>query len=324
MNEKKNATRLKALTLHQEDFIDARVQRACRIGFVLIGIAILVYSYSRQTSQPILHGNAEETQASQESLPAPAGKRHDFRTLTPPPPVPTPPQDKSTVPSPTPPDQAVQTDQSSSRRLEPEISSEFTENQRKDSESPPQPDELAEQPLVQTAQSNPAHESMNETSPPEQAISTPAFQIIAGQNAPHFMFESLEAMKQAARDHGCRFVITDGSFSLEIGRDLDNLSTIRSISADWHLLYARRMVRLPMNEQVNRAIDAGCRRYSQLDRNQARVYLSVPHSLDQAIFAAQLQYQPSVSVQDTTVIRVSFGGRCQVCQVLSVESKGER
>ena len=110
-------------------------------------------------------------------------------------------------------------------------------------------------------------------------------------------------------------MITDGKFSVEVGRELDINARFRYVGADWHWLYADRMVKLSLTEKVRQVVDAGCRQYQQLDRSRARIYLSVPHSLDRVIFEAQNRHEPTVDVHDTTIIRLSAFGRCQIIRV---------
>lgn len=139
-------------------------------------------------------------------------------------------------------------------------------------------------------------------------------QIVAGKTAPHFAFDSMLAIQQADREYGVRFLITDGSLSLEIGRDLGDLSKLRTIGSDWHVLYATRMQRIE-TAQAKAAISAAARQYNQLDLRAARVYLSIPHQLDRLIYKEQLKKMgDTFDVNATTIIQVAFG-QCTILDI---------
>ena len=140
------------------------------------------------------------------------------------------------------------------------------------SESPTEPAETDEE--VETEETQTA---VNPPSTQPAIQETASFQIIAGSTAPHYCLKSVEAMKRLAMTQRCRFIVTDGDLSVEIGRDLQGAS-MRTITSSWHDLYAKRMVPLPDCDASAAAIRRVRKRYTKFGK--ATCFLSVPHDLD--------------------------------------------
>lgn len=294
------------------EFVDPRVREVCRLLVAVFAVIAVAWYGLHMTTQPTAYGTSNETNLGSEQQTDPSSGRISKATKSKPRDIsPTPNQESPVVVSP------------NKSPLPPDVSTAAEEHKLT-----PQPVKKPE-PEVPTsvAQQNPqADEPMEETNPQDLAPNQDRpnsqasdKQIIAGKTAPHFVLESMEAIKQVAREHGARFLVTDGSLSLEVGKDLGNVSSLRTIGGEWHLLYADRMQRMPDTPEVQAAITAAQRKYPQFNPRTARVYLSIPHALDQMIYDEQRYMGDAFDVNATTVIRLS-GRRCYILRVMSTPS----
>ncbi len=158
--------------------------------------------------------------------------------------------------------------------------------------------------------------------PAQQVVQTPparppsTFQIVEGKTAPYYTLESFEAIKSAARSVRGRFLVFDGSFSVEFGKTLSDGSNMRTVNSSWHQIYARRMIPVPMNQETRRAIQLAATTYPQLDTSTARVYLGVPHRVDQKILEAQRAFLGDrFDVRLTTEVRLGSSA-CKVTRIV--------
>jgi hypothetical protein len=292
------------------EFVDPQVREVCRLLFAVFAVIAVAWYGLSMTIQPTAYGTSNETNLGGEQKNDPASGRITKAIKSKPRDIPPIPDQESPVAvspnkSPLPPDVSTAAEE---HKLTPQpVKKPEPEVQASVAQQNPQ----ANEPMEET---NPQDLAPNQDSPNSQASDK---QIIAGKTAPHFVLESMDAIKQVAREHGARFLVTDGSLSLEIGKDLGNVSSLRTIGGEWHLLYADRMQRMPDTPEVQAAIAAAQRKYPQLNPRTARVYLSIPHALDQLIYEEQIGHMgDAFDVNATTVIRLS-GRRCVVVRVLA-------
>lgn len=141
--------------------------------------------------------------------------------------------------------------------------------------------------------------------------------IVAGETAPHYALESIELSKRLAKDFGGRFLVTDRNISIDIGRDLKPSSphALRMVGQAWHEQYANRMVPLRAGVEVERALMVARQRFPQLGAN-ASVYLSVPHSVDLDIYAAQRECLGEAWDVSCVTIMQLRGNKFEVLSVL--------
>ena len=131
------------------------------------------------------------------------------------------------------------------------------------------------------------------------------FEIIAGETAPAYEVADAGIYDYLAKNHGCRFIITDEKLSIELGRSTQS-NSMRTIGSEWNEIYSKRKVRIPMSSAIRKAVMAAGQRYKL--QPDAKCYLCVPHNLDRAIFVAQMDYLgPDWDVTATTEIDFRFG-----------------
>lgn len=142
-------------------------------------------------------------------------------------------------------------------------------------------------PMLQQLPTQPAEALEPHAQFDSQIASEPKSWIVAGETAPHYALESMELSKKLVTEHGGRFLVTDRNIAFDIGRTLSVRASDKICVVDqaWHERYANRMVALTGPES-DRAISMVRRLFPQLEAN-AGVYLSVPHSVDREIYAAQ-------------------------------------
>ena len=154
------------------------------------------------------------------------------------------------------------------------------------------------------------------TFPKPESVSSPAFQIVEGKTAPYYTLQSFDAIKAAAINVRGRFLVVDGNFSIEFGKTLRDGSSMRSVDSSWHEIYARRMIPVPFNEETTKAIEMVASKYSRFNPKLAKVYLGVPHRIDQLILKAQRTFLgDQFDVSLTTEVRLNARG-CKVTRVV--------
>ena len=140
------------------------------------------------------------------------------------------------------------------------------------------------------------------------------FEIIAGETAPAYELASADLYDYLTQQNGCRYIITDGKLSVELGRSIQS-NSLRTIGAEWNDLYSKRKVRIPMSGVIRNAVNAAAQRYKL--QSDARCYLCVPHQLDRAIYSAQKAYLGEEDWDVNVTTEVDFvDGRPVVTRVI--------
>lgn len=115
--------------------------------------------------------------------------------------------------------------------------------------------------------------------------------IVAGETAPLYCFQSANAQTylDIAQQFGGEFVVYEDKAAVRIGKSLTpEKHHVKPIDASWYFLFAERMAPLPKN--LSRTTVAKVRALWPSLGTNAKVALSLPHEVDQAIFKEQKRW----------------------------------